>query len=159
MRFVLRAASLAAAFSCLFFVACDRLVEAEAEGVQKSGREVQSEFLARFENAYSEKDVDAAMRLVEMAGAADARRTEKKFRAVFERAFDQRIRRLWFRPPDGNAPLEYMHAGTRYRPNLPIVATLVIEFDISDPAAATSATLPVGRNADGLRFVTSVPAI
>ena len=118
-----------------------------------------TEFLARFENAYSEKDVDAAMRLVEMAGAADARRTEKKFRAVFERAFDQRIRRLWFRPPDGNAPLEYMHAGTRYRPNLPIVATLVIEFDISDPAAATSATLPVGRNADGLRFVTSVPAI
>ena len=130
----------------------------EAEGTRKaSAKDVRSVFVDAFQRAYANRDVEAAVALVHLDGVQNPLRSAVRYHDKLAELFAMKIARLSIGPPDETLNRGYLRGGTRYRANLDIVATLVVEFDPDVTEGLASSTFPLGSVGNELRIATAVP--
>jgi hypothetical protein len=130
----------------------------EAEGTREaSAQDARSVFLDAFQDAYSRQDIEAAVALVHLDGVRNRPRSAIRYQEKFAELFALKIVSLSIGPPDEALNRGYLRGGTRYRANLDIVATLVVEFDPDVTRGLASSTFPLGRVGTELRIATAAP--
>ena len=130
----------------------------EAEGSRRDfAVDARLAFLDAFQSACADRDVDAAVELVHLEGAQNPSRSAARYRDKLAELFAMKIESLSIGPPDESLSQGYVRGATRYRANLDIVATLVVELDPHVTNGMATSTFPLGRVDGEIRIATAVP--